>query len=163
MMAARVRAGLWGAMLVLAGCGFTPVYGPDGAASGLRGQIEAVDPTDRDGFVLVARLEDRLGLPQGAPYILEYDITTDRQGVGITPEGDITRFNVIGRVDYDLKERASGASLARGKVENFTGFSATGSIVGTLSATEDASERLMIILADQLVTELTVTAPDWRP
>ncbi len=149
--------------VLLLGCGFTPVYGPSGAATGLNGQIMAADPSDRDGFVFVARLEDRLGLPNGAPYLLEYKIKTDRQGVGITPDGATTRFNVLGRIDYTLKDRATEQLLASGKVENFTGFSATGSIVGTISATEDASKRLMIILADQLVSELIVTAPDWRP
>lgn len=150
------------APLLLVACGFAPVYGPQGSAEGLRGQILAADPTDRNGFVFVARLEDRLGLPTAAAYALDYTISVENDGVGITTAGDTTRFNVLGRIDYLVKDSASGAVLTRGKVENFTGFSATGSIVGSISATEDASERLMVILADQLVTELVATAPDWR-
>jgi len=61
-----------------------------------------------------------------------------------------------------MTDRISGRELRSGSVENFTGFSATGSIVGSITATEDAQERLMVILADQLVTELVATAPDWR-
>lgn len=146
----------------LTGCGFTPVFGPGGQAEGLRGQIRAEDPTDRNGFVLVARLEDRLGLPDAAPYVLEYRIATSRKSLGVTQAGETTRYNLLGRLDYSLKDLASGRVLTSGKVENFTGYSATGSIVGTISATEDAAERLMVILADQLVTELIATAPDWR-
>ncbi|WP_253913435.1 LPS assembly lipoprotein LptE [Pseudoruegeria sp. HB172150] len=150
------------ASLALAACGFTPVYGPSGQAHGLRGQIFVADPADRNGFVFVAHLEDRLGQPQAGPYLLEYRIQTSRTGLGVTTTGATTRYNVLGRVDYTIKDRATGAIIRTGKVENFTGYSATGSIVGTVSATEDASERLMVILADQLVTELIATAPDWR-
>lgn len=148
--------------LALSACGFSPVYAPGGTADGLRGQIEAADPENRNEFVLVARLEDRLGLPSGAAYTLDYDISLEREGVGITQAGDTTRFNVLGRIDYRVLDKATGLELASGKVENFTGYSATGSIVGSISATQDANERLMVILADQLVTELVATAPDWR-
>ncbi len=152
------------AAAALAGCGFTPVYGPGGAATGLRGQIRAADPDTREGYVFVAQLEDRLGLPAGsAPFALEYTISTTRKGLGVTKAGETTRYNLLGRLDYVLKAAGTGKVLTRGKVENFTGYSATGSIVGTISATEDATARLMVILADQLVTELIATAPDWRP
>ncbi|MDJ0824993.1 MAG: LPS assembly lipoprotein LptE [Rhodobacter sp.] len=150
------------ALAVLAGCGFSPVYGPGGGSDTLRGAIRAADPTDRKSFVFFARLEDRLGRPQAAPYVLTYAITTDRQGLGITPDQATTRFSILGRVDYTLTDRATEAVLATGRVENFAGFSATGSIVATLSATEDATERLMVTLADQLVTRLIATAPDWQ-
>lgn len=159
----RRRALALGAALALSACGFTPVYGPQGIAQGLRGEILVAEPSDRLGFVFVARMEDRLGQPQSAPYLLDFRIQTEREGVGITPARETTRFNVLGRIDYTLTDRATGTELKRGKVENFTGYSATGSIVGTISATEDAAERLMVILADQLMTELIVTAPDWRP
>lgn len=145
-----------------AACGFTPVYGPGGQAEGLRGDILVVAPEDRRGYIFVTRLEDRLGQPEAADYLLSYSISTRRVGLGITPEQETTRYNLLGRIDYALADRATGAEVYRGKVENFTGYSATGSIVGTISATEDAEERLMVLLADQLVSELIVAAPDWR-
>ncbi|MDJ0628097.1 MAG: LPS assembly lipoprotein LptE [Rhodobacter sp.] len=145
----------------LSACGFTPVYGPGGSAGTLRGSILAAEPDDRKSFVFVARLEERLGQPQSAPYLLNYTIRTTQQGLGITPDQATTRFNILGRVDYTLTDRATEAVLDTGSIENFAGFSATGSIVGTLSATDDANERLMVTLADQLVTRLTATAPDW--
>ncbi len=148
--------------LALSACGFTPVFGPGGQAEGLRGEILVADPGDRKAFVFVARMEDRLGLPEAAPYLLDYTISVREDGVGITTERATTRYNVLGRIDYTLKDRVTDAELAKGKVENFTGYSATGSIIGEISATEDAYERLMVILADQLVTELIATAPDWR-
>jgi LPS-assembly lipoprotein len=35
--------------------------------------------------------------------------------------------------------------------------------VGTLAAEEDARERLMILLADQIVAQLLATAGEWMP
>lgn len=146
-----------------AACGFTPVYAPGGAAEGLRGSLFVAAPEDRNAFVLVRQLEQRLGQPRNAPYLLSCKISTARQGVGITRTQETTRFNVLGRVDYTVSDRTTRAVLARGKVENFTGYSATGSMVGTISAAEDAEERLMIILADRIASRLIATAPDWRP
>jgi len=149
-------------LATLAACGFTPVYAPGGVADALRGAILVAEPADRKAFVLVSRLEERLGQPQSPPYLLTYKIETTDEGVGITPSQATTRFNILGRVDYVLTDRATKAQVAAGKVENFTGYSATGSIVGTISATADANERLMVILADQIVSRLIATAPDWQ-
>jgi LPS-assembly lipoprotein len=44
--------------------------------------------------------------------------------------------------------------VTSGSVDNFTGYSATGTTVATLAAERDAQERLMTILADQIVTRL---------
>jgi LPS-assembly lipoprotein len=161
--AIRRRLFLGFALATLAGaCGFAPVYGPGGAAEGLRGSLLVAAPDDRNAFVLVRHLERRLGQPQNAPYLLSYKIATTRQGVGITPAQETTRFNVLGRIEYTVTDRATMAVLSEGAVENFTGYSATGSIVATIEATRDAEERLMIILADQIVSRLIATAPVWR-
>ena len=150
------------AVAALAGCGFTPVYGPDGVGTGLRGEILVDAPDDRNAFDLVARLEQRLGRGQAASYALGYQITTRSEGVGITTEQETTRYNIFGTVSYTLTDLSGGAVLASGTVQNFTGYSATSLIVGTRSTTRDANARLMISLADQIVARLIATAPDWR-
>ena len=149
-------------MLALAGCGFTPVYGPGGSGDGLRGLILADEPNNRDAFVFVAHLEERLGRPEAPKYTMRYKIRTRTEGVGITPEAETTRFNLFGAVDYSLVELGSNREVTRGFVENFTGFSTTRLIVSTQSVDRNARERLMVILADQVVAKLLATAPDWR-
>jgi LPS-assembly lipoprotein len=147
--------------LALAGCGFAPAYGPGGAAAGVQGTIRAGDPTDKNGFDLVERLEERLGRPTTPAYDLAYTITTTPVGVGITTDNAITRYNLTGAIDWTLTSRATGARVAGGKVESFTSYSATGSTVAGLAAEEDAALRLMRILADQIVTRLIATAGQW--
>jgi LPS-assembly lipoprotein len=142
------------APLALAACGFTPAYAPGGGADKLLGTIWVQDPTDKNGFDLVERLEERLGRPEDIHYDLGYRITTEAVGVGITTDNQITRYNLKGVVDWTLTERATGARIAGGRVQNFTAYSATGSTVAGLAAEEDAAFRLMRILADQIVARL---------
>ena len=157
------RAVLLGGALALAGCGFTPVYGPAGQATPLQGIILADAPDNRDGFVFVAQFEQRLGRPQTPQYALRYTIQTREEGVGITPAAETTRFNIFGAVTYRVIELGSNREVTRGFEETFTGYSATRLIVSTQTVERDARERLMSILADRVVTRLVTTAPDWLP
>jgi len=150
------------ASAALAACGFTPAYGPSGGSNSLRGSILVSAPENRTEFVFVSHLEQRLGQPQAAPYELTYVIDIESEGLGVTPEQSTTRYNVLGRVDYIVQALALAEVAHPAQVETFPGYSATGSIIGAPSAEEDARERLMVALADQIVTELIATAPDWQ-
>lgn len=140
--------------VLLAACGFAPAYGPGGSAGKLTETVWVQDPTDKNAFDLVERLEERLGRPENIRFDLAYTITTETVGVGITTDNKITRYNLKGVVDYTLTERASGARVTGGRVQSFTAYSATGSTVAGLAAEEDAGLRLMRILADQIVARL---------
>ncbi len=48
--------------------------------------------------------------------------------------------------------------LTSGKIKNYVGYSATGSTVATIAAQEDATERLMVILTDQIIANLLAYA-----
>lgn len=138
-------------------CTFTPAYAPGGPADGLQGAIRIAAPTDKNAFDLVERLEDRLGRPQAPRFDLRYTITTQTSGVGYTTGIAITRYHLTGTVEWQLLD-AGGTVLADGTAQSFTAWSATGSTVASLAAEEDAARRLMVILADQIVTRLIATA-----
>ena len=156
------RRALLTAPLLLAACGFTPAYGPGGGATKLPGAVRVQDPTDKNAFDLVERLEERLGRPEAVRYDLSFTITTEALGVGVTADNTITRYNLKGVVEYSLTERATGARVSGGRVQSFTAYSATGSTVAQLAAEEDAAYRLMRILADQIVARL-IGAADSLP
>lgn len=149
------------APLAFAACGFAPAYGPGGVAEGIQGQIRVADPSDKRGFDLVERLEERLGRPGAARFDLTYSIVTEVANLGITPEDAITRYHLTGHVDWTLISRETGQRATGGRVQGFTAYSATGSTVAGLSAEQDAAYRLMRILADQIVTRLIATAGTW--
>lgn len=147
------------ALLLLAAlpaCTFTPAYAPGGAGAALQGRVRVDDPSDKNGFDLVQRLEERLGRPQAARFRLGYTISTEAIGVAITPENAINRYNLTGKVDWVLTD-LDGRKFAGGTAQGFTSWSATGSTVAGLAAEEDAGLRLMRILADQIVTRLVAT------
>ena len=149
-------------LAALAGCGFTPVYGPGGSAESLRGQIDVDAPRDIPGFALVRHLETRLGLADEPVYRLSASIQLEEDELGITTGQEITRYEVLGRVRFTLIDLATGDRVTAGRVENFTSYSATDTAFATRSAQRDARERLMIAMADQIVARLLATAGDWR-
>ncbi|MGJ8626973.1 MAG: LPS assembly lipoprotein LptE [Sulfitobacter sp.] len=142
------------APLALAACGFQPVYGPGGNGSALQNRVLVDKPEDRYGYFLTREIEERLGRAATPAYGLALNITTEEEGLATDLEGNTRRFDLIGTVDYALRDLATGQIVTSGKVENFTGYSATGTTVATLAGEQDAQVRLMTILADQIVTRL---------
>lgn len=138
----------------LAACGFAPVYGTGGVGLALRNRVLVAAPDTRLGFELVARLEERLGRPDGADYALDYTIRTTTTDLAITGTNDITRININGTVDFTLTELATDAQIVADSVSSFAAYSTTGTSVATAAAERDAEDRLMTILADRLVTRL---------
>ena len=140
--------------LALVACGFTPAYGPKGPAQGLQGRIQLAAPSDKNSFDFVTAVQARFGRTRDARYALAYTITTEAVGVGYATDTSITRYNLKGRVDWSLTDLATDTRVAGGTEENFTSWSATSATVAALSAEEDAAERLMVILADQMALQI---------
>ncbi len=148
------RAALVLTAATLAACGFQPVYGPGGTGGKLQNRVQVVEPEDRAGFLLVRRIEERLGRGTDPAYALALDLRTRVEGLGIDPEGTANRFNLIGEARFVLSDITTGQEVASGTVNSFTGYLAAGSTVETLASERDARERLMVILGDQIVARL---------
>ena len=152
-LAAGVAAGL-------AGCGFAPAYAPGGAGARLNNAVSVKAPEGRNGYLMTRALEDRLGRASDPRFDLIYALDVTSQPVAITNSNIATRYNLLGEATYALRSRDSGAVLMSGKVENFNSYSASGSTVATQSAERDAEERLIEILADQMIARLIAGAAD---
>lgn len=142
------------APLALVACGFEPVYGPGGTGTALQNSVLVDAPDERLGYFLTREIEERLGRSATPTYGLALKIATKEERLAIDDEGNTRRFNLVGTVEYALRDVTTGQIVTSGTVENFTGYSATGTTVATLAAEQDAQERLMVILADQIVTRL---------
>lgn len=149
------------ALAALAGCGFRPAYGPGGAGNLLRGRLQAAAPRTPLDFAFVEQFETRLGRAAGAPFRLDYRIDTREDALAITADQAIQRYNLIGRVDYTVVDIAREAEVVSGSLEDFTSYSAIGTTVATRASQRDAVQRLAVILADRLATELLATAGAW--
>lgn len=142
------------APLALAACGFQPVYAPGGSGAALQNRVQVDAPDDRNSYFLTREIEERLGRADSPAYALSLSIATTEEGLAIDRAGNTTRFNLLGAAEYTLRDLGSGQIVTSGTVENFTGYSATGTTVATLAGEQDAEKRLMNILADQIVTRL---------
>lgn len=156
------RVLLLGALTGLAGCGFEPAFTASGGATKLQNRVRVDDPLDRPAYLLTREIEDRLGrgaaAGDGGAYGLSYDISISILAAGITATNEVTRFNLQGEVAYALRDLDSTAVLLSGQVSNFTSYSASGTTVATQAAARDAEDRLMVILADQIVDRLIAEA-----
>jgi len=172
MWLSRRRFGLMLPASLLAACGFTPAYGPSGPAKQLRVQVAMDVPRNRNDFDLVKQLELRLGRATAPVYRLAYRVDTVQEGVGVTPGQEIVRINVFGKVKFTLTDATTGEVLVSGSTDTFTGYSvgavdaaaippSTNATIATLAAERDANARLMVALADQIVTRLIATSPTW--
>lgn len=144
--------------VVLSACGFEPVYGTNGSGNGLRGAILADNPDTRREFSFVEQFEKRVGRAPAPSYTMTYAISVEETGLAITGSNDITRYNLIGRSVYEIKNASTGEVILEGSVNGFTAYSASEQPVATLSSQEDAETRLMVILADKIVTRLLASS-----
>lgn len=147
------RAALLGAVGMLAGCGFSPLYGDRGSAQGLRNAVALHAPETPDGYHLRQRLIDRLGNADSASYDLDLTVQLTEVPLGIAADNTATRVNITGAVTYTLRDLGA-QTITEGTVSSFTSYSSTSTTVATRAAAQDARTRLMTILADQIVTRL---------
>ncbi|MBE9636149.1 LPS assembly lipoprotein LptE [Salipiger mangrovisoli] len=147
--------------LALAGCGFTPAYGPQGGGQKLLGQIALADPGSPNAYLYNRRIEERLGRAgTGARYLLDTGLKTETSGHGSLADGNTTRIRVIGTATFTLRDAVTNEALSSGDTSSFTGYSTTGSTAATQSAERDAEERLMVMLADRVIDRLLLVAAD---
>lgn len=146
------------ALAALPACGFTPVYAPGTQAGDLRGAVRLGEPDSTNAFALVRELELRLGVVETPRYDLRVNVDLTEQGSVIARTAEIERFSINGRATYDLST-TEGAPVARGIARGFTSYSASGTPMSTRAARDDAQDRLMVILADQVVTRLVASLP----
>ncbi len=145
--------------LALSACGFAPAFAPAGPARALYGTIALQDTTTRNGFEFIKQFEERLGRARAPRFELGVALSSSSSSLGITGDGAITRYNLLGSVTWVLTDAKTGAELGKGVEQNFVGWSATGVTISALNAEADANARLMRILADQVVTRLVALSP----
>jgi LPS-assembly lipoprotein len=141
--------------MAVAGCGFTPAYGPGGAADVLRDAVRVESGESVFDYRLRVAVEERIGVGDG--YVLTLVARVNEVAAAVTEEGSITRFNLTGVADWTLRD-SGGADIGAGQVSGFTGYLTTGSTVATEAARRDAAERLAVILAEQVVARLVIVA-----
>ncbi len=169
-MVIRCRAML--ALLVvigLAGCGFTPVYAPEATALTGGGRIAPVQDQfalvhvdyipDRNGQVLRNHLIDRLSLGaprEGSAYLLQIGLNERVIDLGIRKDAVATRAQIRYFSHYKLVQRNTGETLVSGQLRSTASYNILDSEFGTFVTADDARDRGLRDLGEQLVTRLAL-------
>ena len=141
------------AALALAGCGFAPVHGRSSKSLIVRNAVLVQAPTNRAEFELVRNLDILLGPATAKRYDLRYTLTVDEQVIVVSAAQEINRFSLVGVLNFSLMD-ADGVVFLSKTAKSFTGYSATGTTVATERSKRDAYDRLMVILAKQVLNHL---------
>lgn len=151
------RAILLGPM-VLAACGFRPIYGRGSAAEAIKGKIALGTVSDRLSFEFYEQLENRLGSVEAPLFKLDVNLTVSSEGLAITQDNAVTRYNLTGEASFFLTRIDDGAVVLQDTLRAFTAYSATASAYATFVSERDANRRLAVRLADQISIRIASSA-----
>ena len=149
--------------LALSGCGLRPLYGggeSSSVAQGLR-TIEVGKIPGQVGWLTRNALVDRLGGEANGTgtYRLEVELDDNITGFGIRGDSATTRERRTLRARFRLVDLSNGAVVLDATAGSDAGIDVVSSEYATVAAEQSAVERLVVVVADQIVARLaTFTA-----
>jgi len=157
----RLAALVAGLSLVLAGCGWTPIYADpqtDVVDAELR-TIRVYPILDRAGQRLETELRRALNpenLPSEKRYLLRVSMQTIRQNLGVQSQGLGTRGEVQNIANMTLVDVKTGANLVSATIHVNDSFDIQANGYSTEVAVDDAKVRTIAELRDEIITRLTL-------
>ena len=140
--------------LMLAGCGFTPLYGEAGVGAVLS-RIDVTTQDDRLGYRVREQLEDALGHDAGqAPlWRLQTTLEQSRRPLGRRIDDTATRYELTVRGAWTLTPVDGGLPLT-GVETVTTTYAAADQPYAAIAAQQDGEERAAAELARQIRLDL---------
>lgn len=147
--------------VLVSGCFFTPVYKKgtelQSVARSTLPAIKVANVGGRIGQDLKANLEDMLN-PTSQDVPLEYDllmnINKENVPLAIQKNSEVTRYNLIIKVDYSLRAISTGKTLHGGTSRITGSYGAVDSQYATFIAEEDTSRRVVQEIARDIKAKL---------
>ena len=144
------------ACLLLAGCGFRPLYAHRTAPQLASVYVEPIP--ERDGYEMRNQLIDLFnsdGQEAGKRYRLTVTLNEASQGIALQNDATITRYNQTLDAKFTLSD-AQGNTLYQGAQSELTAYNVVQSPYATLAAQQDASKRAAQDLAERIRLQLAV-------
>lgn len=148
--------------VVLGACGFTPVYG----TASQQGHVGAalanvqIDPIgDRNGQILRNNLIDRFytdGRPADPRYRLAVSVSAMEEELGIQKDATATRARLRLQASYELIDTHNGQVVYRTFSRSVISFNLLDSQFAVLASRQDAYDRGLTELADDIRTRLAL-------
>jgi LPS-assembly lipoprotein len=155
------RAVVLAAALVLAGCGLQPMYagGSSGAVAQGLAAVEVAPIEGRAGWLVRNALRDKLGQGgvQAQPrYRLDVLLNDKLEGLGLLTDETIGRERRTLRASYQLVDLANGEIVIDATAGSDAGIDVVSSEYSTIAAEETALENLSGVVAERIVTQVTL-------
>lgn len=149
------------ALLMLAGCGFSPIYGSFGNNAGVSAELNNVmiaNIPNRDGQMLRNHLIDRMyhnGRPSSPTSTLEINLRSNEISLGLQKDATTSRQEYNLTATYVLKDKNS-RELTRGTARSIVSYNKLDPQYGTLASRHNASERAVKEVSEQIINRISL-------
>ncbi|MGD9650709.1 MAG: LPS assembly lipoprotein LptE [Dongiaceae bacterium] len=153
-----------GISLALGACGFTPLYGQGGGAAPAAQELSAVSvplAKERPYQLLRNYLIEKWN-PGNPLYRLDYRLFEERYDLGIRRDASASFARLTIEANFQLIRLSDNALLADGGSKALVSYNIVQSSFANLSAEEDARERALRQIAEDITIKLAsyFTGPD---
>lgn len=149
------RFALSALLLLLAGCGFSPLYGGAGGTA-LQADLAGISVSpipERSGQILRQSLLDQMG--QDDPkYRLDIKLEQTDVGSGFRADEATTRINITLLAKYELHRISDGKLILSDETSAFSAYDVVTSEYATLTARQDTLRDLAERLSRRITTRL---------
>ncbi len=166
---ALFRTALVTGLLTLSACGFSPIYGAhDGdnppVAESL-GKVAIANIPDRNGQILRNHLIDRMyfkGRPTQPTARLEISLRSTETDLGIRKDATASRRQLNMWADFVLRDN-NGKQLLKGLAHSAASFGKLSAQYGTLASQENATDRALQEVGEQIVNRVSLYYAEKTP
>ena len=145
--------------LLVAGCGFEPLYAPRGGVPAAIQTVQISNIPDRSGQYLRNYLRDELnpyGTPGNPAYRLDVNLLERREDLGLRRDDIRTRTNLIVSADFRLVSMSDGKTVLTGKSQTLQGFDLLVNDFSTIVSERDAREQALREIGNDIRTRVAI-------
>ncbi len=143
--------------LLLAACGLTPLYqgGMKGNAAGFMNEVAVPAIEGKAGWLMRDALSQRFGETKSdAKYRLEIKLDDQITGFGVRRDDTVTRERRTLRARFKLVDVTTNTIVLDATAGSDAGIDVVSSEYATVAAENSALERLVEVVADQIVAKV---------
>jgi len=159
-----MRVLIAGLTMLLAACGFQPMYAPAGGGAAI-GPVEVVQIDGKAGHVLKRELDRILAVENGTgapPMRLEITLAEQVTPLGIRVDESATRAELRLIANYVLTPPPDRGRVMRGSVFTVVNYDIPTAAFGEIAAQDDARERAAETMAQRFRAELALRVAQAR-
>jgi LPS-assembly lipoprotein len=152
-------AGLLCGVLMLAACGFRPVYDGNGGTVRAVHSVTIAPIPDRDGQVLRNALIDRLnprGQPDSPRYRLDVHFSESLNRLAVARDDSLVRGQIAINATFSLVALADGSVALTGRSRALNSYNVVDRQLASVVTERDARERALAEVAEDIATKLAL-------